>query len=95
MNISKSIARNSSISLISQILTLILSLINRTLFVKYIGVELLGVSSTITSLVATLSLTELGFQTAVVYRLYSPLAHKNYELCNKILSIFNLVFCEL
>nr|WP_318706697.1 oligosaccharide flippase family protein [uncultured Treponema sp.] len=92
MNISKSIARNSSISLISQILTLILSLINRTLFVKYIGVELLGVSSTITSLVATLSLTELGFQTAVVYRLYSPLAHKNYELCNKILSIFNFIY---
>lgn len=88
----KKLLGNVIISFISQIIVLLLSFINRTVFVRYIGVEILGISSTITSLISTLSLAELGFQTAVVYKLYVPLATKDFDYCNELLSVLKKVY---
>ena len=76
--------KNSTMGLISQIVTLIFQFWTRSIFVKYLGVELLGISSTFSSILNTLSLAELGFQSAVVYSLYKPLANDNKEKVNEI-----------
>ena len=77
--------------MVSQIVTIIFTFITRNLFIKYIGVELLGINSTFASVLGTLSLAELGFQTAITYSLYRPLHDDNKNEINDIMSIFSFV----
>lgn len=64
----------------------------RMAVLQYIGVEILGITSTIMSVIQTLSLTEFGFQTTVVYYLYIPLKENDYEKTNQILTILKRVY---
>lgn len=84
--------KNSSISLLSQISSLFITLITRKFFLVYLGVELLGLSSTFTSILSTLSLTELGFETAVIYHLYKPLADRDFGRVGSIIAVFRKVY---
>lgn len=86
------ILKNCSTGLISQIITLIFQFLTRSLFIKYIGIELLGIYSTFTSVLNTLSLAELGFQTAIVFSLYKPLAEKDDDRVNDIVNVFRFVY---
>ena len=85
-------AKNSVIGLISQLITTVLKFLLRSVFIQFLGVELLGINSTLVSVLNTLSLSELGFQTAVVYRMYGPLAKNDYDKINEIISIFKRVY---
>lgn len=84
--------RNSSIGLASQIVAIVFQFITRSIFVKYLGVELLGISSTFSSVLNTLSLAELGFQSAIIYSLYKPLANNDYEAINKIIGVLKIIY---
>lgn len=93
MNIGKkTIIKNSSMGLISQGATILFTFITRNLFVKYIGVELLGINSTFASVLGTLALAELGFQSAVTYSLYKPLHEQNLSIVNDIMNIFKIIY---
>ena len=59
---------------------------------QYIGVHVLGISSTLTSVLSTLSLAELGFQQAVVFYLYKPLRNTDEESVNKVLTVLKRVY---
>ncbi|MED3973220.1 hypothetical protein P4639_07505 [Priestia megaterium] len=92
MNRKKAAIKNSGIGGISQLISLVFQMVNRTIFIQYLGVELLGLSSTFISLLNALSLAELGFQTAIVYSLYKPLNENNRSRVNKIVNIFKIVY---
>ena len=83
--------KNCSTGLVSQVMTLIFQFLTRSLFIRYIGIELLGVYSTFTSVLSTLSLAELGFQTAIVFSLYKPLAQRDEQQINDIVNVFRFV----
>ena len=84
----KQIITNVGIGFVAQIISLILNFVSRTFFVQYIGVEILAISETLSSIVTTLSLIDLGFYSTVIYRLYKPLINKKYDECSEILSVF-------
>lgn len=84
--------KNSSISFISQMSTMLFTFLTRSLFVKYIGVELLGLNSTFSSVLNALSLAELGFQSAVVYNLYRPLHDGKQDEINAIMNILKIIY---
>ena len=88
----KAIIKNSSVGLISQVVTMLFTFVTRSLFIKYIGVELLGLNSTFSSVLTALSLAELGFQSAIVYNLYKPLHDNNIEEVNSIMNILKLIY---
>lgn len=92
MNTGKAILKNSSMGLVTQVLQIAIQFITRAVFVRFIGIEVLGISVTCASVLNTLSLTELGFQTAIVYNLYKPLRYGDNELINDIINIFKLVY---
>ena len=52
--------KNGVITLGCQLSDVILGFIVRKIFITYIGVEMLGLNGTFTSLLSTLSLAELG-----------------------------------
>jgi len=87
--------KNSSFGFLCQIATLVLQFASRKFFIQYIGVELLGISSTFSSILNTLSLAELGFNRAIVYLLYKPLAEKNKERINDIICVLRRMYTAL
>lgn len=92
MNRRKIILKNGFVGLTGQIISEFLQFIVRIFVLRYIGVEVLGISATFTSILQTLSLTELGFQMAVVYYLYQPLNHHEEIKINQILTILKRVY---
>ena len=69
----KSTIINSTFNIIAQIIQLVLSFIVRNLFIKYIGIEFLGLSGLFTNILSALNLAELGVGTAITYYLYKPM----------------------
>ncbi|WP_097003407.1 lipopolysaccharide biosynthesis protein [Lacrimispora amygdalina] len=92
MNRGKSIYNNSFMGLLSQIITLFFTFLTRTIFIKYIGSEILGINGTFTSILNTLALSELGFQSAVAFNLYKPIYEKDTILINSVMNVFKLIY---
>lgn len=61
----------------AQLVTIVMSFICRTVFIHQLGESYLGISGLFGNILSMLSLAELGVGTAILYRLYSPLAEKN------------------
>lgn len=87
MSKKKTIIKNVSVGVIAQVLTLLLSFISRSFFINYIGIEILGISGTLTSIISSLSLVDLGIYSVVIYRLYDPIVNERYEECCEIVSV--------
>ena len=87
--------------LLRQFLTIILTMVSRTVFIKILGDELLGVNGLFTNILSLLALSELGIGTAITFYLYKPVVENDifrinqlmqfYKKCYKIIGIFILV----
>ena len=88
----KVLFKNSAMGFLGQLIAMIFQFACRKVFLDYIGVELLGLSSTFTSILNTLSLAELGFQNAIIYSLYVPLNRGDTDKVNKIVNIYKTVY---
>lgn len=89
------IARTGLIGVLNQIIFAVLGFVSRKLFIIYIGVDILGLSSTYTSVLSMLALADLGFDIAVTYALYKPLHAGDSDKINAIMralkSIYNVI----
>ena len=72
--------KNVSFSILSKIIELILPFIVRTILIKTLGDEYVGLNSLFTSILQVLSLAELGISSAIVFCMYKPIEEKNYTL---------------
>ena len=79
--------KNIRISLCASVLILFLRFFSRKIFIDHLGIEVLGLNTTITNLLELLNLTELGIGSAVSYFLYMPLARSDREAVNEIVSL--------
>lgn len=70
--------RNSIFNIITgfggQFLSILLNFITRTVFISVLGKEYLGINGLFADILTMLSLTELGLDTAINFKLYKPLA---------------------
>ena len=65
---------NISVGLINKIFVTLLPFIIRTIMIYSIGIEYLGLDSLFTSVLSMLSVSQLGFSSAVDYSMYKPIA---------------------
>ena len=79
--------KNTGISLSVQIVCILLSFIGRTVFIKQLNIEYLGVNGLFSNILTLLSLAELGIGTAITYMMYKPIADNDTE---KIAALNNL-----
>lgn len=82
----KNSVRNIYIGLISQITSLIMNFLLRTVFIKVFGMEYLGVNGFLTNIFNILTFTEVVFGVSLTYSLYKPIANNDV---GKIFGIFN------
>lgn len=84
--------KNSLVNVGAQLVNLLLSFVIRKLFIQYIGIEYLGISTVLAEVLGFLSLTELGVQSAIVFRLYKPLVQKDNDVISEIISLLKRVY---
>lgn len=83
---------NSTFNILSQIVQLILSFIIRNLFIKYIGIEFLGLSGLFTNILSALNLADLGVGAAITYYLYKPLAEKDLSKVKGLMGFYKKTY---
>lgn len=88
----KNSARNVAIAMISKILYLIINFICRTIFIKILGTEYLGINGLFTNVLTILSFAELGIGNAIIFKLYKPIAEEDHERIKTLLNFYKRVY---
>lgn len=88
----KSAIINMGMSFLNQFTSLILSFISRTIFIRVLGVELLGVNGLFTDILGLLSMADLGFNTAMVYSFYKPIAEKDNKKIAALINFYKRIY---
>lgn len=70
-----------------QLINKLMAFIVRTVFIKFLNNDYLGVNGLFTNILTILSFAELGIGTAIIFSMYKPVAENNQE---KIKSYMNL-----
>ncbi len=68
---------NVTTGIVTQLAITVLQFVSRTIFIKYLGEAYLGINGLFSNILTMLSLTELGLDTAINFKLYKPLAEGN------------------
>ena len=84
--------KNSLTAFLCQVIGIVASFASRTVFTILLGSEYLGVSGLFTNILTILSFAELGFGSAIVYRLYAPLANKDDNKVRLFLRLYKKVY---
>lgn len=84
--------RNSGVNSISQISNIILVFVERTVFIKLLNIEYLGVNGLFSNILSILSLAELGIGTAIVYMMYKPIAENDTRKVAAYNNLFRQIY---
>ena len=79
-------------STFSTLLVVLLSFITRTVFVRYLSESYLGIDGYFSSILSMLSLTELGFGSAIIYKLYKPIEEGNRRRIQVLMKLYRNVY---
>jgi len=77
---------------ISQIVTIILNLVSRAIFVRVLAAEYMGLSGLFSNVLGLLSLAELGIGTAITYSLYAPIKNDDREKIKSYMRLYKLTY---
>lgn len=83
---------NSAMSIVTQVLTVVLNFAVKTVFIKMLNDEYLGVNGLFTNIITMLSLADLGIGIAIPYSLYKPLANKDEHKINVLMNFYKKVY---
>lgn len=88
----KNVSINSIIALICQLFNLILSFVTRTIFIRLLGAEYLGVNGLFTNILTILSFAELGIGNAIIFNMYKPLACGDQEKIKSLMLLYKKTY---
>lgn len=88
----KNSIRNAVFGLLYRVISIVMPFMVRTVFIKILGVEFLGINSLFTSILTVLNLAELGFSSAIVFCMYKPIAENNTCEINALLLFYKRVY---
>lgn len=76
----------------SQVITIILNFVVRTIFIKKLSAEYLGINGLFSNIITMLSLADLGIGIAIPYTLYKPLAEDNKEKIKSLMKLYSKIY---
>ena len=71
-----------------QVLTLVFTFLSRTVFIKTLGAEYLGLNGLFSNVLSILALSELGIGSAISFYLYSPIANRDYDRIKSLMQFY-------
>ena len=84
--------RNFRFGAAAQLVVTLLGFVSRTVFMRVLGEEYLGVNGLYTSILDVLSLTELGLADVVVFSLYKPLAQGDTKRLTALMGYYKTIY---
>lgn len=84
--------KNIVYNFLNQFLTMLLSFLSRTVFIHVLGAEYLGLNGLFSDVLGFLSLADLGFNTAMVYSFYKPLAQNDEKKLAALVTFYRKVY---
>ena len=88
----KNAIKNIAFNFTNQALTLILSFASRTVFIWGLGASYLGINGLFSDVLGLLSMADLGFNTAMVYSFYKPLAENDYLKMAGLITFYKKIY---
>lgn len=79
--------RNATVSMLFFILSFFCQFPMRSLFIRYLGDDILGLNGTITGIIGFLNIAELGIATAIGFALYVPIVRGDQQQISEIISL--------
>ncbi|QCT70196.1 lipopolysaccharide biosynthesis protein [Eubacterium maltosivorans] len=76
----------------NKILTIVLGFLARTIFIQILSVDYLGINSLFTDILSMLSMVDLGFNTAIVFSLYKPLANNDKKNIAALMQFYKNIY---
>ena len=83
---------NAIFGILYQIVVLVFSFASRTIFIKILGSEYLGINGLFGNILTVLSLAELGFSSAINYSLYKPIADHDVHKIAALMKFFKKIY---
>lgn len=83
---------NYATDLFSTVLVILLNFITRTVFIRCLGTSFLGIEGLFTNILSMLSLAELGFGSAIVFKLYKPIEEQDHHRIQVLLKLYRRVY---
>lgn len=84
--------KNTAASLVIQAGTILLNFVSRTIFIKIMGEQYLGINGLFGNILNMLSLAELGIGTTITYWLYEPMARNDEQRLNVLMSVYARIY---
>lgn len=84
----KNSARNMTVAWMMQIFSICFSFVSRTVFIKLLPAEYLGLNSVFTNILSILSLSELGIGTAIIVSLYKPISEDDRLKIRQLMTFY-------
>ncbi|MEE1008121.1 MAG: oligosaccharide flippase family protein [Agathobacter sp.] len=84
--------KNIFASFANQIIMLLLGFISRSVFIRFLSVDYLGIQGLFSDILTMLSLADLGFGTAMTFSMYKPLAEKDYKKLAGLTTFYKKVY---
>ena len=84
--------KNSSFSIITQVLTVVINFVVKTIFIYTLGSEYLGINGLFSNIITMLSLADLGLGIAIPYSLYKPLSTEDHEKIKSLMYFYKRIY---
>lgn len=84
--------RNIIWGFIEKIAVVIMPFLTRTVLIRTLGAEYLGLNSLFASILQVLSISELGIGTAIVFSMYKPIAEDDNDLLCALLNVYKKIY---
>ena len=83
---------NFTSSIGGQLITVVMQFVVRTVFIHTLGKSYLGINGLFSNILSMLSLAEMGVGSAIIFKLYEPIAHKNEKRINMLMQFYKVVY---
>lgn len=83
---------NAKVGFIFYFVSILLAFFSRSIFLKCLGDEFMGLAGTLYSILNFLNISEIGIGTCIAYFLYKPIADQDHEKICEIVSLFGYLY---
>ena len=84
--------RNIKYSVIFQVLSIFITFFSRMIFIRVLGVEILGLNSLFTNVLSVLSFADLGIGTAITNSMYKPIAMNDIGKISALTNLYKKIY---
>ena len=88
----ESAKKNIMAGFFSRLVSILIPFVSRTILLRIMEAEYLGLNSLFSSILSVLSLAELGVDSAITYNMYKPLAEGNTDQVCALLNLYKKLY---